>query len=502
MQTEAYIANGTGSTSVTVGNGGVAILASDSPEIDAAAGAIAAAGVFGDGFAAGTLGLSAAVNQIADTVYTYIDGATVKSGTGDIAASSMENGRVVAITIGGAISVAGGGDVGVGVGGAGAGSGNTIHNDVESHIDDNANVATQSSGSVIVNSVDSSTIIASGGGVAGGVGIAGEVGVGVSVGVSFASNTIGNTIHADISNAAVNAASSVSVLTGESAKVFALTLGGAVAVGGAGEVGVGVSLYGADSINIISDDAESFITGALQVAASNGSVTTVSSDHSSILAGSGGFGVAVGVGFYAGVAVSLGAAAANNVITNTAESYIDGSRVDATLGDVDLYAFETAKAQAVSAGGTATVGLGIGGASLAAAGSASTNKVNNIVQALIRDGATVNTHVGGNIELQATDSATISADAGAGALAIQGGIGGASIAVGAGVAINTVGDTVQALIDGPSANPIPSSTVISANRVSLSRGHRLRERTRDRRRVHRQHQHRRGPQRRRRRGRQ
>ena len=103
-----------------------------------------------------------------------------------------------------------------------------------------------------------------------------------------------------------------------------------------------------------------------------------------------------------------------------------------------------------------------GGFSFAGAGAGSGNTIKNTVKAAISGGSTVTTTgAGAAVNLMATDTSKIIADAGGAAIAAAGGQGGgASISVGISIADNEIGNQILALID--------ASTVTSAAGVGLS----------------------------------
>ncbi len=375
------------------------------------------------------------------------------------------------MTIGGAIGVGGGGGAGVGVVGAGAYSTNTIANDVEADVTGGSTV-TSHGGGITMSATDNSMIVANGGGVGISVGGGGGAGVGVTLGISAATNKIQNIIYAEIDGSTASATGSVSLSTQETANIQALSIGGALAVGGGGGAGVGVGLAGAGSSNTIADTVESVIQDNASVTtAAAASVSLTATDNPSITANGGGVGIAVGVGGGVGVGVSLGVAYASNQVEDTVEALITGSTVIAA-GAISLSATETANIQTLSIGGGVALGGGVVGISLSVAGSVTVNTIANQVEAYVA-GSNI-TASGGSVTIVATDGSSITANSGGLGIGVGGGIVGAALAVGFATAQNQVNNLVLAYgadsdITAVGAN-IAFSAIENATIQSLSVG--------------------------------
>ena len=407
----------TGSVVQAGGTGGVLVTASDSATIVAVSGGLAL-GVGLEGNAGVAVGISAARNDIANTVQAYVDGSTVTAAAG-VQLQATEGATITAWTIGGAVGVGVGAD-GVGVGLAGAGSGNTIADDVEAYAQDGATLTAQD-GNVSLLASDSPTITANGGGVAisGGIGTGG---VGVSLGVGFAINTITDTVKAYVDTAQVTAAGAVSLAALEAAQISGLTIGGAVAVAGGGG-GVGVAVAGSTTIDTVQDDVEAYIrnsNGTNGVTAQGGGVSLSASDNTTIATSGGGVGLALGGGAVA-VAGAVGFAVVTNTVTNQVLAYVDGSDVTAAGGDVALTATETPTITAVSAGGAVSIASGAAAAAGAGAGGNSTNTLDNTVEAYLANGASIRTTTSGDVTLTATDTPNVTATTTGAAVSIAAG---------------------------------------------------------------------------------
>jgi hypothetical protein len=229
------------STITTTASGDVLIQATDTSAITADGGGVGIAVGAASGNGVGvSLGVAFADNDIENTVKAYIDSSKVTS-AGAVTLAASETATISALTIGGAVAVGAGGGNGVGVAVAGAGSSNTVKNDVEAYIKNSndsvsANIqgVTAQAGAVSLTATDTSTVTANGGGVGVAVGGGGGNGVGVTVGISVAINDIENKVWAYIDNSTVTAAGGVSASATEGGTITALTIGGAVAVGGGG----------------------------------------------------------------------------------------------------------------------------------------------------------------------------------------------------------------------------------------------------------------------------
>ncbi|HEV8062517.1 MAG TPA: hypothetical protein VGP68_21740, partial [Gemmataceae bacterium] len=452
------------STVTSADLGAVTVSATDGSKITAAAGSVALGVAGGEGGGIGlAVGLSVASNQLGsagspDLVEAFIDDSNV-TGAGGVNVNAMSTAKIWVLTIAGSFAGSGGEGGGVAFAGAGAGSGNTIHDSVEALISGASNVQT-TGGAVTLSAMDNSTIIADGGGVS----LAGAFGQGggaaVTVGAAVAINTIGNTITAAIEDSTVNSFAGVSVTASSDASILAVSVGVAGALAGGEGGGIALAGAGSGSGNTINNVIEASIKGASQVT-SGGPLTLSATDNSSITAGAGSLTFAVAGGQGGGFAGSIGVAAASNDIGNTVTAAIEDATVH-SAGTVDISATNSSTILAVTvAGGVSVAGGEGGGIAFAGAGAGSGNTIGNTTQAFISQNSSVTTTQGQDVELNATDSSSITADGGGGTLAGAGGAGGGvAVGIGAAVAINTIANVTAAFID--------DSTVTSAGKVTLS----------------------------------
>ena len=107
---------------------------------------------------------------------------------------------------------------------------------------------------------------------------------------------------------------------------------------------------------MISTDIKAYIEDSTVEA---GSVSLTADDTSQIMAFAGSASAAAAFGGV-GVAVSIGAAFAHNMIDNNVAAYIDSSTVTSTIGDITVYAVEHSQINAVStAASVAFSGAGV-----------------------------------------------------------------------------------------------------------------------------------------------
>ena len=211
-------------------------------------------------------------------------------------------------------------------------------------------------------------------------------GTALTAGVSVAINDIENQIRAIIDHSTVTAASNVELTATSSATVDALTI--AVAVGASGGEGKGFTFGGAGSGsgNTIKNIVEAGIKNGSKVTTNGtGLVKLSATDTSTITADAGGVGIALAGGQGGGTALTAGVSVAINDIENQIRAMIDSSTVTAG-GNVELTATETATIDAL----TIAVAVGAsggegGGFSFAGAGAGSGNTIKNIIEAGIEE---------------------------------------------------------------------------------------------------------------------
>ncbi len=289
-----------------------------------------------------------------------------------------------------------------------------------------------SHGHVSLTANDTSTIRSLAGGVAG----AGSTAIGAAV----AGNKIANTVDVCIEQAnVVSSGGNVELDANSTAKVITLTVGGA----GAGTFALG----GSASLNEISNSLDAHISKAAVVQASE-QIGLSATDHSAIKTLAGGVAGAGGT--------AIGAALATNDIANALAAYIDDSTVTSTSGTVALTATATAHLDAISAAGAfaGTVSL---------AGSASLNEISNTIDAYIHNQA----------DVKAANAIVLDSQGNSRIRSLAGTVSGAgTVAIGAALATNDIGDTVRSYVENATANAdhVGLSAVATADLQTLSAG--------------------------------
>jgi (2Fe-2S) ferredoxin len=408
-----------------VNAGGVKLTAVDNSSIFSFGGSVAfslAIGI-GGGLA---VGLSVSVNDIENVVQATIDDSQIVTGIAGVDMDASSNAEIVSIAISGAVAVGI-----VSVSAAGSVSVNEIDNVVDAHISGGSSVTSVGS-PVALNATDNSTIQS----------LAGDVGFGVAgaVGASVATNNIGRVGHeikAYIDNSLV-AADSVALDASSTGLIRSAAVSGALAAG--------VTANTSENINNISSVIDSHISGTADVNATDGIVIRAE-DASTIETLAGNVGLGLGVG-------SFGASVATNDIGNTIQTYITGSTINSGVAGVDLDATSNATITSIAVSGALSNGF-TGNASV------SVNEIDNIVDAHISGGSSVNSS--GPVTLNATDNSTIES--------LAGNVGISVAAFGAAVATNNIGTNggheIKAYIDDSLV--VTDSIALDASSTSLIR---------------------------------
>ncbi|MDK9703142.1 MAG: DUF4347 domain-containing protein [Sulfuritalea sp.] len=458
-----------GGKGVTAGGGrAVAVTATDNSNIVAVAGSLSFGGAFGSGGgAAGSVGISLAINSITDTTSAYIDSANVSTTGNNVTVTATEQSSITAVTIGGSGAGAGGSGGGGALAGAGAGSGNTIKNKALAYIANGSTVGVAGGTSAVKLAANDVSVITA---IAGGIAVAGAGGAGGgaagSLGAAAANNNIENQVKAYIDSSTVNSVASLELTAQETGVITAVSIGAAVAGAGGAGGGFGATASGSGSGNTVKNTVAAYVAGttsASSVSSSSGAVKLTATDATAITAVSGSLSVSGAGGAGGGAAGAVGVSASNNDIANTVSACIDHSAATAAAGqNVELNATETAVIAAMSIGGSvAGAGGAGGGAAVAAAGAGSGNKTANKVLAYIANGSTVSTTAGGAVKLTAVDASVISAIAGGLGVAGAGGAGGGGAgSLGGAASNNDIANEVKAYID--------SSTVTSAATLEIT----------------------------------
>ncbi|MEN9665533.1 MAG: hypothetical protein RLZZ326_1896, partial [Planctomycetota bacterium] len=456
--TEAFVA-----ASIVESTAGVSLAATNRATINATVAAAAAAAAGGGAAGVGAaLGASLATNTVSGTTQAYLGNATVTVG-GALTATAAATQTISATVIAGSAAVTGGGAAGVGLAGAGASSINTVGMNVKAFIDgDGSGVSAASIG---LTATDNSSITVETGAASIAASFGGAAGVAISVGVGLAQNTISNSVAAYITKADSGLVSrgAIALSASETSSIRSTAWAASLAASVGGAAGVSVSGAGASANNTVTGNTEAFV--AASTVNSTGSVslsaTNTAAINATVAAAS-----AAAAGGAAGVGASLGSALATNTVNGTTQAYLGNSTL--TVGGA-LTATATATqaiTASVTAGSAAVTGGGVG-VGLAGAGASSINTVGMNVKAFI-DGDGTGGVKAASISLVALDSSVIDVFTGASSLAASfGGAAGISVAVGVGLAKNTISNDVQAFITNAdtgitTTSPSTGDIVISA----------------------------------------
>ncbi len=262
---------------------------------------------------------------------------------------------------------------------------------------------------------------------------------------------MGDPVKAYISQSTVTAAGGVTVSATETATVYSLTIGGGIAAGGGGVVGVEATVAGAESANTVENDVEAYIAGGSSVAASGGDVDISATEKATVTANAGGGGLSVAGGGVVGVGASVGFALASNTLESKVKAYVEGSSVTATMHNVSIKSTEMLTYTALGIGAVGSFAGGIVGVALAGAGCTVTNTTTNDIEAYVNN-ASITTLGSGAVMLSSTDTASATATAAGGSVTISVGLAGASASVGAADAENHLSDKVYAYSSGGTIN--------------------------------------------------
>ncbi len=355
----------------------ITVIAADSPTIETIAGALGvgvASGFIG-GIAA-SVGISVSINDVQDTVQAYSNNSTVNTTVGDVISSGMvelkatENATIMTVTVGGAVAVGIGGGEGTGLAVAGSDSSNTIQNNVDAYVSGKSTV-TAHGGSVAIDATDTSSITAGGGGLAVAVG-GGSIGSGLAADIGFAvaTNEIENSVLAYVDDSTCSTGFGVTLAATENATIFAVTVGGAVALS-AGATAFSAAGAGGNSTNALQNTVEAYLAGGASVTTTaGGDVTLMATDSPNLTAKTVAASVSFATGGGAGT-FAIGAAIADNTVEDTVEAYSASSTIN-SAGQIALGAIvpTTASIQATSVAASVALTAAPLGAAFSGAGTA------------------------------------------------------------------------------------------------------------------------------------
>ncbi|RZJ07917.1 MAG: hypothetical protein EOO54_23130, partial [Haliea sp.] len=244
----------------------------------------------------------------------------------------------------------------------------------------------------------------------------------------------------------VNAAGiALDMPSGNGAQITSVTAAGA---GGGGDTGVKGA--GAISLNFVRMNVSAYISNtgsvgnvARSVTAGTGDVIVMARDVSQVNSGAGALGLSLGK------STAVNASVGVNDIQNSVTAQINNAKVVATAGDVLVSAEESARIINV------VVGASVSGGGTAFGGSIAVNLIENDIAAGIIAGSDVYAH--GDVSVLAKDTASIATLAGN----VSASFGGKA-AIGAALAVNSIQDSVAALIDSSSVEARTGDLTVSA----------------------------------------
>src|SRR6266545_897644 len=455
-----------------VAPGGISLTATTSvAHIDSFAFGLAGAvslGSFG-GFSLAGAG-AAVANTVTNTVESLVSNVNL-AGAGPLTLTATDDARIKGVAGGLAVSV--GGQVSIGVGASFAINtvSNTVHSIVESSTlgTTAAPVGAVSLGAAERTVTDAKVLVGAasvgtGGPRLGGVSLAGAG--------ALAGNNIAHTVRASVDHATVHVGHDLSVSASSSANDHTIAVGLSLALSGGSAGGISLDGAGSGTGNTIANTVEASIKAS--TIDPGGAVTVRASDASTIISDAGAAAISLAGGNGGGVAGAVGVSVASNRIGNTPiggvlrdhriRALIEGSAIGTPADKahaVTVTATSTATIDALAVAGAAAGSTGAGGVAFGGAGAGAGNTTKAIVEALVRDGTSIATASGGDVTLDASNSAKMRVKAGSLALA-------AAVNHGAGISLagagafgdNEISDITRAAID--------SATVSSGGSVSVT----------------------------------
>src|SRR5262249_49216963 len=265
-------------------------------------------------------------------------------------------------------------------------------------------------------------------------------------------------VKAFIDDSALKSEGDVELSAQSAPTISAFTFAGALTAQGFGHGGGGFAGPGAGATpgHKISTTRSALVEADSEVEA-DGSIGLTATDSPFITANAGGFGLSL-TAQGAELNVAIGASFSENQITDNVRAAIEASTV--TAGEnLELTAnSDAARIHALTIGASLNVDIGnSGGVLFSGAGGVSANIIQNSVEAMVEEGSVVTT-TNGEVALSATDGSTIDAQAwgfGFSFTVRQN----ASVSMGFGITLNTIGNVVQSQVD--------DATVSAGEGVSL-----------------------------------
>ncbi len=456
------------------GAGPLTLTATDDARIKGVAGGLA---VSVGGQVSIGVGASFAINTVSNTVHSIVESSTLGTTAAPVGAVSLgaaERTVTDAKVLVGAASVGTGGPRlgGVSLGGAAGAAVNTVTNTVEALLRSGTTVVTGPAADVTLSADDFSRADADA--AAGALAFFAAHGspAAVAGAGALAGNNIAHTVRASVDHATVHVGHDLSVSASSSANDHTIAVGLSLALSGGSAGGISLDGAGSGTGNTIANTVEASIKAS--TIDPGGAVTVRASDASTIISDAGAAAISLAGGNGGGVAGAVGVSVASNRIGNTPiggvlrdhriRALIEGSAIGTPADKahaVTVTATSTATIDALAVAGAAAGSTGAGGVAFGGAGAGAGNTTKAIVEALVRDGTSIATASGGDVTLDASNSAKMRVKAGSLALA-------AAVNHGAGISLagagafgdNEISDITRAAID--------SATVSSGGSVSVT----------------------------------
>lgn len=456
------------STVIQPAGGDVAITAANTSSILAVAGGVEVAGS-GSGSKGinVTLGAAATVNEVAISTSAVIDaGADVRT-TRSATLTALGAAAIKAVSFGVAAAFRGG-SAGFDLTGTGSAAINRLDSQTLTAVRGTVGSDTTRAAAVSLTAIDRPAITAGAGGLASVFNFGGNASPALSVGVSSTINDVTGSARAVVDGGTVWSSGDVSIAATfdrgnakatDGSTIFAVSVAGS-ADASFGGGGVLFPLAGAGNRNSVTFTTEAAVQRG--TVTTGGAVSLHAEDRSRVYSNAGGVGLGLSFGGGSGGGVAIGASVATTTVTNTVRAALDSATVTAT-GDVGLTASNGGIVDAVGYGVALMVTVAGTGGSAAGSGASVFTTLTNTIAAEVLSSKVESRS--GSVSLSATDMPTITARAGAGALAVTIG-NGVSLAPGVVTLETSILDTTRARIAAGDQGTAP--VVIAAQAVSLT----------------------------------
>ncbi|MBU2047780.1 MAG: hypothetical protein KKH61_02215, partial [Gammaproteobacteria bacterium] len=342
------------------------------------------------------VGAALTINDIGNTTLALVDDAQLTAGTGRVDVEAANAARILsgAVAAGAANNVAIQGSVGWSM--------------IDNHAEAALREGSVQAGIVQVAASNESRIHTLAGAVAG----SGTAAIGAAINVA----TIGDTTLGEVDGTALEVSTALDVSAASAATTKTLAIAGAL--------GGTASIAGSNTTNLIDTLTEARLRGVTGQGSGITGAVSVSADTS-------GAAYSLGGALSAGGTAGIGAASSVNDIGGRTRAVVD----NATLGGASALSIDAANRSLVR---TAAVS-GAGAGTAAVAGSVTTNLIYSDTQASLTDSSLHNALA--DVKVSARDERSIDSLAGGAAV-------GGSVGVGAAVAYNDIGGTTLAVVSG------------------------------------------------------